>query len=169
MNVEGTRPLKRCNRCGEWRKFIEYPLCKRKRDPGARGTICNPCKAKSAADWYVRNQATRLQTDAKRRLNPSVKRRRQLSDIHRYEITRTSIQEFLDWLKLVPCMDCCEVYPPYCMDFDHRPEEIKVANISKIAHCPHPDQDKLMAEIYKCDLVCAICHRIRTFKRKQNK
>jgi hypothetical protein len=29
--------------------------------------------------------------------------------------------------------------------------------------------DALVAEIEKCDLVCANCHRIRTFTRQQNR
>jgi len=47
------------------------------------------------------------------------------------------------------------------MDFDHRPGEVKVGSIQKLMHNP----EKLKAELLKCDLVCACCHRIRTFTR----
>lgn len=61
-----------------------------------------------------------------------------------------------------PCMDCGNQFPPECMDWDHRPGEIKYRNVSQIR-----GKEKLMAEISKCDLVCANCHRIRS-KRRRN-
>jgi hypothetical protein len=61
------------------------------------------------------------------------------------------------------CMDCKIEYPHYLMDFDHRPGVIKVGNIYDIAR--EGDIAKLLAEIVKCDLICANCHRHRTYMR----
>lgn len=61
-----------------------------------------------------------------------------------------------------PCLDCGETYPHYMMDFDHV-TGVKVGNIEKIAR--EGDMDKLLKEISKCDLICANCHRHRTFMR----
>ena len=69
----------------------------------------------------------------------------------------------IDSFKSVPCMDCGEVYPPYVMDFDHRPENEKSFTISKSLNV---DLEKLMMEIEKCDVVCSNCHRMRTHNRK---
>lgn len=66
--------------------------------------------------------------------------------------------------KNVPCADCSLSFPPECMDFDHVRGEKKfnlgdVRGMSKAA---------LEAEIEKCDVVCANCHRIRTRLRSVN-
>lgn len=61
-------------------------------------------------------------------------------------------------LKQVPCADCGEVYPPYVMDFDHVRGEKKFT----ISQALDGETEDLLAEIAKCDVVCANCHRERT-------
>lgn len=61
--------------------------------------------------------------------------------------------------KDVPCQDCKGKFPAVCMDFDHRDQSSKV-NI--IAHMMTASLERLQAEIDKCDVVCANCHRIRS-------
>lgn len=68
----------------------------------------------------------------------------------------------LQALKAGPCVDCGDTFPPECMDFDHVRGE-KVANVGSLTTFSNV---KLMAEIAKCDLVCANCHRIRTQARR---
>ena len=63
-----------------------------------------------------------------------------------------------------PCMDCGNNFPACCMDFDHRPEENKVACVGRLVFSG--SLADVEAEIAKCDLVCANCHRIRTRDRK---
>lgn len=62
-----------------------------------------------------------------------------------------------------PCLDCQVVFPHYMLDFDHRPGEVKLGNIELIAR--EGNIPKLLDEIAKCDLVCANCHRHRTYLR----
>ena len=60
-----------------------------------------------------------------------------------------------------PCMDCGRAYDVVCMDFDHV-RGTKKFNLSS----SHGYSDAtIRAEIAKCDLVCANCHRLRTSKR----
>jgi hypothetical protein len=62
-----------------------------------------------------------------------------------------------------PCMDCGFQYPHYVMDFDHRPgveKKFQMGSLSKV-----PSMEALKEEIAKCDIVCANCHRHRTFMR----
>lgn len=47
------------------------------------------------------------------------------------------------------------------MDFDHRNPATKKANVARLKH---KSTEGMLAEITKCDLVCANCHRIRTHK-----
>lgn len=68
--------------------------------------------------------------------------------------------------KDVPCADCGERFPTVCMDFDHLPGFEKVANISSLVQRP-VSLERLVAEIAKCDVVCANCHRIRTADRRE--
>lgn len=71
------------------------------------------------------------------------------------------------WLKEYketrPCVDCKNKFPAECMDFDHLPGKKKFRPIAHLLHCR--DESVLQAEIEKCELVCANCHRIRTFAR----
>ena len=69
----------------------------------------------------------------------------------------------IEKLKSQPCMDCGQTFHPAAMDFDHRPDEQKEFNIAN-SHANY-SMKRVLAEIAKCDLVCACCHRIRTYKR----
>ena len=67
----------------------------------------------------------------------------------------------IDDLKNVPCTDCGNTFPPCCMDFDHI-EGIKEFSIGNNLT---RSLDSLLTEIEKCEIVCANCHRLRTFLR----
>lgn len=69
--------------------------------------------------------------------------------------------------KSVPCMDCGAPYPHYVMDLDHRPEFEKVKNVSRNAFWRTRPISEFVAEIEKCDVVCANCHRERSYQREQ--
>lgn len=66
--------------------------------------------------------------------------------------------------KTQPCADCGGTFHPCAMDFDHRPGEQKLFNISRAVKSI--GLERLRAEIEKCDVVCANCHRIHTFNRR---
>jgi hypothetical protein len=51
------------------------------------------------------------------------------------------------------------------MDFDHREGEVKVGNVAH-AVARGWSLERTKAEIAKCDLVCAVCHRLRTHARR---
>ena len=64
-------------------------------------------------------------------------------------------------LKAAPCTDCGGSFPPECMDWDHV-EGTKIKGLGNMGQYVGP---ALLAEIEKCELVCANCHRIRTRSR----
>lgn len=70
---------------------------------------------------------------------------------------------FIADIKDVPCMDCGVKYPPVCMDFDHRDPTLKTFNIATGAT---RRRELVIQEIAKCDIVCANCHRIRTWRKE---
>jgi hypothetical protein len=61
-----------------------------------------------------------------------------------------------------PCLDCWQYYPHYVMQFDHVHGE-KLFNIGN-THC-WTSWSKVLAEIEKCEIVCANCHAARTYTR----
>lgn len=70
-------------------------------------------------------------------------------------------RELIQQLKSVPCKDCNETYPWYVMDFDHlRDKKFDVSRMSNYS------VEQIMEEVGKCEVVCANCHRERTFSRK---
>lgn len=80
--------------------------------------------------------------------------------------------------KDVPCADCGGRFPIVCMDFDHRPGEEKHPRLTHrengykrlpISMTAFATQSMKLFEIEakKCDVVCANCHRIRTWERCQ--
>jgi len=52
------------------------------------------------------------------------------------------------------------------LDFDHRDPDQKLFNISQRVT---KNWDSLLLEIEKCDVLCANCHRVRTYNEKHYK
>ncbi len=80
---------------------------------------------------------------------------------------RDSIRILINEAKAAPCMDCGRTFDPVCMDFDHRPDEIKEHAIGSRKYTISKTQ--IRAEIAKCDVVCANCHRLRTKARAEER
>lgn len=60
------------------------------------------------------------------------------------------------------CVDCGYNKHPAALDFDHLPGTEKLRDIK----CgQHLGWEALQAEVAKCEVVCANCHRIRTSER----
>lgn len=78
--------------------------------------------------------------------------------------TRISYYAWLQQFKNKPCFDCGVIYPPFIMEFDHKPAFDKSFNLSKGYNFARKN---VLKELEKCDLVCSNCHRYRTFSRKQ--
>lgn len=60
-----------------------------------------------------------------------------------------------------PCIRCGETNP-VVLEFDHRDPTEKVDHVSRLINSPRCAKSALMAEIAKCDVLCANCHRIKT-------
>lgn len=120
------------------------------------GRLCSKCKVAEAYKWlsYCRscfNIMRREKYQAKE--VKGLKRRRQ--------------QVWID-LKSKPCTDCGNVFPWQVMEFDHVPGRgAKIAEVNKIKK--NKGMSTARAEIEKCDLLCPTCHRIRTWKRQEEK
>lgn len=63
------------------------------------------------------------------------------------------------------CADCGYDANPVALDFDHLPGFEKRFRIATMA--AGNSRELIDAEIAKCDVVCANCHRIRTAQRRE--
>ncbi len=74
---------------------------------------------------------------------------------------RKQKSEFIQSKKEFPCVDCGIQYPPYIMEFDHVEE--KFLPVSRMTS---HSWKQINAEIAKCEVVCANCHAVRTYLRR---
>ena len=84
------------------------------------------------------------------------------TEIKRVRVRQAATLEFLRDLRRRPCQDCGGTFPPWVMDFDHREPSEKSFNVTS-ARAMLMSRPRLMAEIQKCDIVCANCHAVRTY------
>ena len=67
------------------------------------------------------------------------------------------------YLRTHPCI-WCGTTDIRVLEFDHRPDEPKRANVSAMVGMGLP-WNRILEEIAKCDVRCANCHRIMTASR----
>ena len=107
---------------------------------------CNSCQTEAVSKWKAAHpegwKAIQVKARRKRRIRQ---------------------QEIRNAAKDRPCADCGVKYPFYVMDFDHKPDTVKEFNIA--SGLGGKSFKKFYAEIAKCDVVCANCHRERTYSR----
>ena len=76
---------------------------------------------------------------------------------------RIDLRVWMQSLKMGPCSVCGHTYDPVAMQFDHTGDD-KTAAISRlVSH--RAGKSRILAEIAKCELVCANCHAVRTARR----
>jgi hypothetical protein len=68
-------------------------------------------------------------------------------------------------IKREPCVDCGGRFHHSAMDFDHMPGFTKGDTVSNLSSKGKP-WARILEEIAKCQLVCANCHRVRTYNRR---
>ncbi|MEX0881550.1 MAG: hypothetical protein WDZ34_01600 [Candidatus Saccharimonadales bacterium] len=75
---------------------------------------------------------------------------------------KKDIRDLVNLVKeIFPCTDCNKRYPYYVMDFDHVGQKTNTIN-KLIEIC---SIERLEQELANCEVVCANCHRARTYKR----
>lgn len=132
---------------------------KRKSRPKGISSACKICEKERLIEYIKKNPAKR-----KRAVN-NWKKKQPREKFRIYERRNYDrLAKIIRDAKNVPCADCGIKYPSYVMDFDHRDPSTKIACVSKLANSN--SAKKLMLEIAKCDVVCANCHRIRTYSSK---
>lgn len=133
--------MKRCSKCGIPKEFSDFN--KRTSAKDGRQSQCRACNSDNLKDHYDKNKQYYIDKAVK---------------------TRNDIRSEIQVIKSVPCADCGVQYPHYVMQFDHLPEFEKLFNICT-AYLNHGRQE-ILAEIEKCEVVCANCHAERSWQRQ---
>lgn len=88
-----------------------------------------------------------------------------------YNISKMTVSNYLEEFHKFKedkgCADCKNRYPHYMLEFDHRPEFKKIDNVYRVFK--KYGIDKAWEEVAKCDVVCANCHKHRTYHRDLKK
>jgi hypothetical protein len=135
-------PDRRCGRCGETKSVDSFNW--RRKGIGQRDNMCRPCRAEYHHEHYLANKAQYVANaaESKRRLR----------------LART--QWLLEYFESHPCIDCGET-DPVVLEFDHLRD--KAFDVGQAL--PYRNWSSILAEIEKCEVVCANCHRRRTARR----
>lgn len=132
--------LKQCSTCKENLAVEHFHKNKSKAD--GRHHCCKQCQRNYYRKHYASNKEQYLAR------NKRTRKRRQARMLQQKANT--------------PCSDCGGTFHPFIMEYDHRDPSTKNFSIGSI----HKNAGrKLAEELEKCDLVCANCHKMRTFRR----
>ena len=132
--------MKRCGLCGAIKPLDEFHLYTRQ----GRQRWCKPCRKEYDRAYHARYaEKRRLQAKERRirlvRLNQHLK-------------------------AFGSCADCGGRFHPASMEWDHVPGHTKHDDVSSLARAGKTRQ--FHAELAKCELVCANCHAVRSYERR---
>lgn len=135
--------MKECGKCNESKSLDEFAW--RSIAKGTKNWACKECQAKMRKENYEKNKEREL---------ARAKTRRQ-----------SIVDKIWKWKCDHRCVDC-KFDNPKALQFDHLPEFEKSFDISKAPELGY-SWNKILAEINKCEVVCANCHSIRTHDRAE--
>jgi hypothetical protein len=130
-----------CTKCFQEKDIEEFPWKSMLR--GKRHAVCKECTAKRSGVWYENNK--------ERQLEYVNNNRRRYRDLGREYVWT--------YLSTHPCIRCGQSNP-HALEFHHARGN-KEAEVSRLIGLGS-SLDRLIAEIEKCDVLCASCHRIIT-------
>ena len=138
VQMEGNQ--RKCSMCGELKPPEDFAW--RLKAKGRRDSFCRPCRVVYSRKYYLANKQRYAARTAKAKRRIALERTRYL----------------LDYFKSHPCADCGAT-DPIVLEFDHVDPSTKAFNIgTKLATHAWAS---VLAEIDKCEVVCANCHRRR--------
>lgn len=139
--------VKKCSCCKETLEITQFNWKKR---GVKRSCHCKTCSRKYVKNHYKKNKKYYLNKAKKRNF-----------------ITRGKAHEYIiNFLKKNPCIDCGEK-DILVLEFDHKNRRDKSSEITTLVRGGY-SQRKIIAEIKKCDVRCANCHRRKTEKENNS-
>lgn len=132
--------MKRCSGCGVLKPITGFHVNRSTRD--GRQSRCRECNIEQAKQFHRDNLV-----EVRRRISAWVRR-----------VDIENKRRVLDYLLDHPCVDCGEA-DPVLLEFDHRRD--KQHGVAQLLQ-GHVRWEVIEAEIAKCEVRCANCHRRRT-------
>lgn len=129
-----------CSNCHETKPIEEFAF--RNKKTGRRLARCRACVATYHKEWYQKNKEAHIKNVGRR------------SKKLRLAFKQTLYEYLLEH----PCVDCGET-DPVVLEFDHVRGE-KLADITRMGD---RSGAAIQAEIAKCEVRCANCHRRKHF------
>ena len=129
---------KRCTTCHGLGPLTDFNV--RRSAPDGLQARCRPC----SREWYVRNRLVHM---ARVR-----ERNKRVRAEHQERLAAHLLEH--------PCVDCGEA-DLRVLDLDHEDPAHKAANVGRLVNLSLP-WSTVLAEIQKCSVRCANCHRRRT-------
>jgi hypothetical protein len=107
----------------------------------------DPEKQKQAQAKYYRENHAKIRAQANK--YSEIRKSKAVRWVNQYKVDHPT------------CTDCQLDYPPHILDFDHLRD--KIAGVAQLQR--NGNIAAIKAEIEKCEIVCANCHRHRTWLR----
>jgi len=137
--------MKQCSVCGEVKEEEEFNF--RHKDKGQKWGTCKVCQANQRKTWYENNKEKQIET-------VRTNRQRAIREAQTY---------IWNYLLNHPCVDCGETNP-VVLEFDHVRGQKRKA-VGDFARAGY-SIETISAEIEKCEVRCANCHRIKTHRER---
>lgn len=162
---------KRCPKCEVTKELDQYHKDKSRKS--GRQVRCKNCnKEYDTLHREHKNKYSKLYYHRTKEERRSY--RKAYNESHRLEARRYVLTNHIDYCYLIPkykdipCLDCGNIFPFVAMDFDHRPDEVKLFKVCSLSKLKATAENisLIEKEIAKCDLICANCHRVRTHHRR---
>jgi hypothetical protein len=134
--------LRRCTPCQGYFPLAAFAW--RRIDRGYRDTFCYRCRATYKRGHYRANRERYIRNARARQTRVNAER----------------FEYLLDYLRANPCVDC-EESDPMVLEFDHiGPKRFDISSGIR-----NRNWEDVLTEIAACEVVCANCHRRRTYRR----
>jgi hypothetical protein len=134
-----------CTICGETKPLEAFTVLSRNRD--GHTSRCRPCVNA---------------VNKRRYLNRTDYYRERLKFFNK-KLGDDKAEKVFNYLAEHPCVDCGET-DPVVLEFDHRDLATKTLAIAQMVE-RRCSWQRILAEIEKCDVRCANCHRRKTSKQ----
>ena len=135
--------MRRCGRCGELKPVEEFAWRRKKK--GERHNYCRPCHSDYHREHYLANKQRYIAQAA----------------AHKAKTRLDRTTRLLEYFRTHPCLDCGET-DPVVLEFDHLRDKAFAIGQALDRY----SWARVLAEIEKCEVVCANCHRRRTARRR---
>jgi hypothetical protein len=130
-------------RCGETKSLEDFAW--RRRSKNQRHNYCRACSREYHREHYLANKQRYVDQAAARKQSVRIEQTMKL----------------LEYFREHPCVDCAE-RDPVVLEFDHLADKEFAIGTAIVRY----GWARIEAEMKKCEVVCANCHRRRTARRR---